>query len=138
MRSLRFIFPLFAVVALFYWMRTAVQTSSGPSFFDIPKKLSEEKLTIEVRLHSTPDGAEVWSLSKSGSEDDRLYLQPASPSQTIPKDYYQLQDSGYVLKLYGSFYKGKGIPQEYFNIRPAPKRYPVFRYESLDVVKSDW
>lgn len=135
MRSLRFIFPLFAVVAIIFWSRQAFQGTTQPSFFDLPKKLSAEKLTVQVRLWSTPGGAEVWSLSKSGSEDDRLYLQPARSSQTIPQEYYRLKDSGYVLKLYGSFYKGKAIPQEYFSIQPKPERYPVFRYESLDVMK---
>lgn len=135
MRSLRFIFPLFAVVALIFWSRQAFQSNSEPSVFDIPKKLQEEKLTIMVRLHSEPAGTEVWSTSKSGSEDDRLYLQPARPSQTIPQEYYRLKDSGYVIKLYGAFYKGKGIPQQYLHIRPKPERYAVFRYESLDVVK---
>ncbi len=137
MRSLRFVFPLFAVVALVFWSRQAFQSTNAPSVFDIPKKLEEEKLTIVVRLHSEPGGAEVWSTSKSGSEDDRLYLQPARPSQTIPLEYYQLKDSGYVLKLYGSFYKGKGIPEAYFSIQPKPERYSVFRYESLDVVKDE-
>lgn len=137
MRSLRFVFPLFAVVALIYWSRLAFQDASGPSVFDIPKTLQEEKLTILVQLHSVPGGAEVWSISKSGSEDDRLYLQPARPGQTVPAEYYRLKDSGYVLKLYGSFYKGKGIPQQYLGIQPKPERYSVFRYESLDVVKSE-
>ena len=135
MRSLRFVFPLFAVVALVYWSRQAFQSTSEPSVFDIPKKLLDEKLTIIVRLPSEAAAAEVWSTSRSGGEDDRLYLQPARPSQTIPKEYYRLKDSGYVLKLYGSFYKGKGIPQAYLNIQPKPERYAVFRYESLDVVK---
>lgn len=135
MRFLRFIFPLFAVVAIVFWSRTAFQDMSGPSVFDVPKTLLEDKLNIMVRLHSEPGGAEVWSISKSGSEDDRLYLQPARPSQTVPLEYYRLKDSGYVLKLYGSFYKGKGIPQQYLTIQPKPERYAVFRYESLDVVK---
>ena len=137
MRSLRFVFPLFAVVALVFWSRQAFQSTSEPSVFDIPKKLEDEKLTIQVRLHSESGGAEVWSTSKSGSGDDRLYLLPARPSQTIPLEYYRLKDSGYVLKLYGSFYKGKGIPQTYFNIQPRPERYSVFRYESLDIVKEE-
>jgi hypothetical protein len=135
MRSFRFVFPIFMIVALVYWLRVGYQTSSRPSFFDIPKTLSPEKLTIQVRLHSTPGGAEVWSLSKSGSADDRLYLQPSTPAQTIPQAYYRLKDSGYILQLFGAFYKGKGIPQAYFNIQPVPERYPVFRYESLDIVK---
>ena len=137
MRSLRFVFPIFAVVAMVYWLRIGLQTNSQPSFFDIPKKLSDEKLTVQVRLWGTPGGAEVWSLSKSGSENDRLYLQPAKPTQTIPREYYKMKDSGYILKVYGSFYKGKGIPQEYFKIQPKPERYPVFRFESLDVIKED-
>lgn len=114
-----------------------MQSTSQPTVFDVPKTLQEEKLSILVRLHSEPGGAEVWSTSKSGSEDDRLYLQPARPSQTIPREYYKLKDSGYVLKLYGAFYKGKGIPQQYLNIQPKPERYAVFRYESLDIVKEE-
>ncbi len=137
MRSLRIIFPIFAIVSLAFWLQRGYKAVSEPSFFDIPKKLSEEKLTLQVRLWGVPGGAEVWSLSKSGSTDDRLYLQSARPSQTIPQEYYRLKDSGYVLKLYGSFYKGKGIPQEYFSIKPKPERYSVFRYESLDVVKDN-
>lgn len=126
---------LLMVVGLVYWMKVGLNDAGKPTLFDIPKKLQEEKLTILVRLHSEPAGAEVWSTSKSGSEDDRLYLQPARPSQTIPQEYYRLKDSGYVLKLYGAFYKGKGIPQQYLQIQPKPERYAVFRYESLDVVK---
>lgn len=137
MRSLRLVFLIFIVVAVIFWSRQAFDDYSKPSIFDVPKTLSKEKISIQVRLHSRPGGAEVWSLSKSGSTDDRLYLQSASPALVIPKDYYTLKDSGYVLKLFGSFYKGKGIPMQYMNIQPKPERYPVFRYESLDLIPGE-
>ncbi|MES2773419.1 MAG: hypothetical protein V4722_04510 [Bacteroidota bacterium] len=106
------------------------------SIYDVPKKLQENKMNLVVWFHSKPGGAEVFSTSKSGSEDDRLYLQPKSEYLSIPPEYFtRLKDSGYVLKLYGSFFKGKGIPARYLNIQPKPERYPVFMYESMDVVK---
>ena len=49
MRSLRFIFPIFAVVAIIFWSRQAFQSTSEPTLFDIPKKLQDEKLTITAQ-----------------------------------------------------------------------------------------
>lgn len=93
-------------------------------------------MNLKVWFHSKPGGAEVFSTSKSGSEDDRLYLEPATQYLTIPPEFFtKLKDSGYTLKLYGAFFKGKGIPARYLNIQPKPERYSVFKYESLDVVK---
>ncbi len=113
-----------------------IKSKDEASVYDIPKKLEATKMNLKVWFHSKPGGAEVFSISKSASEDDRLYLEPATEFMSIPPDFFtKLKDSGYILKLYGSYYKGKGIPARYLGIQPKPERYPVFKYESLDVIK---
>lgn len=113
-----------------------LKSKNEASVYDIPKKLEATKMNLKVWFHSKPEGAEVFSISKSASEDDRLYLEPATQFLSIPAEFFsKLKDSGYILKLYGAYYKGKGIPARYLSIQPKPERYPVFKYESLDVIK---
>ena len=113
-----------------------LKSKDEASVYDIPKKLDATKMNLKVWFHSKTDGVEVFSISKSASEDDRLYLEPATQFMSIPTDFFtKLKDSGYILKLYGAYYKGKGIPSRYLSIQPKPERYPVFKYESLDVIK---
>ena len=113
-----------------------MKSKDEASVFDTPKKLQENKMSLKVWLHSKPNGTEVFSTSKSGSEDDRLYLEPATQYLSIPPEFFTtLKDSGYILKLYGAFYTGKGIPERYLSVQPKPEKYSVFKYESMDVVK---
>lgn len=124
------------IVMLLVFSIRMLNSKNEASIYDVPKKLESTKMNLKVWFHSKPGGAEVFSISKSGSEDDRVYLQPSTDFLSIPPEFFtKLKDSGYTLKLYGSYYKGKGIPGRYLNIKPKPERYPVFRYESLDVVK---
>ena len=126
---------LMIATLLMYSMRM-MQSTSEASVFDIPKKLEENKMSLQVWLYGQPNGTEVFSTTKSGGEDDRLYLEPATEYLNISPGYFQqLKDSGYSLKLYGSFYKGKGIPKRFIQIQPKPEKYSVFRYESMDIVK---
>jgi len=131
----RFGIILMITMILLYSMRM-MQSTSEPSVFDIPKKLLPEKVNLQVWLYGRPDGAEVFSTTKSGGEDDRLYLEPATEYLNISPTYFErLKDSGYTLKISGSFYKGKGIPPRFLYIQPKPEKYSVFRYETLEIVK---
>lgn len=135
MRLPRIFIIVFMIVAIFAISRNFMSRSDEPTLFDLPKALNEEKITITAFYYGNTNGAEIFSIVKNGGEDDRLYLEPANKNLTIPTSFKQLKDSGYVLKLYGSYYKGKAIPERFFNIRPKPEKYPVFRYESLEMVK---
>lgn len=127
---------MFAIVSIFYLSKNLMNGDAEPSLFDVPKKLEETKMGLKVWLQGTPGGAQVFSTTKSGGEGDRLYLINAAKDEPLPSDLLsKLRDSGYVLKLYGAFYKGKGIPEKYLYIQPKPARLPVFRFESLDIVK---
>ncbi len=110
-------------------------TSDEPSLFDVPKTLEKDKLNITAFYYGNTNGAEVFSIVKDGGEDDRFYLEPANRNLRVPANFRQLKDSGYVLKLFGAYFKGKGIPERYLNIRPKPAKYPVFYYENLEMVK---
>ncbi|MEO7310370.1 MAG: hypothetical protein ABIX01_08240 [Chitinophagaceae bacterium] len=124
------------IVMLVVFSMQLLKSKDEASIYDIPKKLEDTKMKLRVWFHSKPSGAEVFSISKSGSEDDRLYLEPAKASLAIPPGFFtMLKDSGYTLQLYGQFYKGKGIPARFLDIQPKPERYPVFRYENLDLLK---
>ncbi len=124
------------ITMLIVFSTRMLQSKNEASVYDIPKKLEATKMNLKVWFHSKPGGAEVFSISKSASEDDRLYLEPATQFLSIPPEFFtKLKDSGYILKLYGAYFKGKGIPAKYLSIQPKPERYPVFKYESMDVVK---
>lgn len=113
-----------------------LKSKDEPSIFDVPKKLQTNKMSLKVWLYSTFNGVEVFCTSKGGNEDDRLYLEPATQYLSIPPEFYsKLKDSGYILTLYGAFYKGKGIPQRFLMAQPKPNKYAVFRYENLEVTK---
>ena len=124
------------ITMLIVFSMRMLKSKDEASVYDVPKKLQQNKMNLKVWFHSRPDGAAVFSTSKSGSEDDRLYLEPATEYLSISPEFFtKLKDSGYTLKLYGAFYKGRGIPKIYLSILPKPERYAVFKYESLDVVK---
>lgn len=135
MRLPRTLAVVFIVIALFAISRNFMSINNEPSVFDLPKTLEVEKLTITAFYYGNTNGAEIFSVVKNGGEDDRLYLQPANKYLSVPANFKQLKDSGYVLKLYGSYYKGKAIPEIFLNIQPKPEKYPVFHYERLEMVK---
>ncbi len=135
MRLPRTLAIVFIVIALLAISRNFMSRGDGPSIFDVPKTLEKEKSSITVFYYGNTNGAEIFSIVKDGGADDRLYLEPANKNLTIPASFLKLKDSGYVLKLYGSYYKGKAIPERFLNIQPKPEKYPVFRYESLEMVK---
>lgn len=110
-------------------------TKEEPSIFDIPKTLQENKLNITVWFQGNANGADIWSVSKSGGEEDRLYLEAENPGEIVPPTFFALKDSGYAIKAHGAFYKGKGIPKKYLSIKPKPEKYLVFRYDSIWLFK---
>jgi hypothetical protein len=113
MRLPRTLAIVFMIVVLLTLSRNFMSTNDEPSVFDLPKTLNEEKLTITAYYYGNTNGAEIFSIVKNGGEDDRLYLEPANKNLTIPANFKQLKDSGYVLKLYGSYFKGKAIPERF-------------------------
>lgn len=135
MRLPRTLGTIVIIVSIFAISRNLMSRSDEPSVFDLPKTLEAEKINITAFYYGNTSGAEIFSVVKNGGEDDRLYLEPANKNLMVPPSFKQLKDSGYVLKLYGAYYKGKAIPERFFNIRPKPEKYPVFRYENLEMVK---
>jgi hypothetical protein len=136
MRLPRWLFIPFILVALLYWTQDLWKGNSEPSVFDLPKTLEEEKYSLEVYPISNVNDVAVWTTGKGGNEEDYLYVIP-SPAATamFPHDYAQKRDSGYVLKVYGNFYKGKGIPAEYLYTKPKPERLRVFQFDKAEMVR---
>ena len=131
-RPLAIIFIIICVIGI---GKSMMSSKDEATMFDLPKTLNEEKLTITAHYYGNTNGAQIFTIVKNGGEEDRLYLEPANSALTIPANFMQLKDSGYVLKLYGAYFKGKGIPERFFNIQPKPEKYAVFRFESLEMVK---
>ena len=119
------------------WSMRLFKSKDEPSVFDIPKTLQANKLTLKLWYSGKQaNGAEMYSTTEVGGEDDRMYLEPATQYLNINREILtKLKDSGYTLKLYGSFFKGKGIPERYLAPAPKPDKLPVFKYESMDIVK---
>ena len=102
---------------------------------DMPKKLEPERYALEIKPVSSTQGVEVYTMSVAGNKDDYLYLERAGLDDAIPPTYYVLKDSGYVLKVFGSFYYGKAIPVDYAAIKPKPDRLRLFRYDSVALIR---
>lgn len=130
----RWLFISLILVFIAYWTQSLL-LSDEASVFDLPKKLEEERTTLIVYRVAGYGPVELFSISKTAAEDDRLYLLPASPDLGIPPRYYALHDSGYQLQVFGRFYHGKGIPAAYLQQQPKPPRLRVFRYDSVALVK---
>ena len=134
MRIPRFIFVPFIIISILVISQNMWKTVDQPSVFDLPKTLETERYSIELFPISNANGVAIFSTSSGRVEQDYLYLTPATDSTTLPPNLKALQDSGYTLKVTGSFYKGKGIPAQYFEARPAPQRLRVFRFEKAEMV----
>ena len=136
MNIVRLIIMMLIIGSIFLMSRNWIKSKDEPSIFDVPKKLQDNKMSLKVYPFARTGGAEVYSTSHSGGEDDRLYLEPATAYLAVtPENFTRMRDSGYALKLYGAFYVGKGIPARFLGMQPRPDKYSVFRYESMDVVK---
>ncbi|MES2645640.1 MAG: hypothetical protein V4717_02105 [Bacteroidota bacterium] len=136
MRLPRWLFILVSVVGILYWSQSLWKGNSEPSVFDLPKTLEKETYSITVYPVSNVNGVPVFTTGKGGLEEDYLYLTPATGSVDFPADYSNKKDSGYVLKVSGKFFKGKGIPEEYLYTSPKPERLRVFQFTKAELVPS--
>ncbi|MCU0334928.1 MAG: hypothetical protein MUF62_07725 [Chitinophagaceae bacterium] len=130
----RWIFIPLILVFIAYWTQELL-ISDEASVFDLPKTLEEERSTLIVYPVAGSSQMELFSISKTAAEQDRLYLLPASIDVSIPVRYYALQDSGYQLQVFGRYYKGSGIPAAYLQQKPKPPRLRVFQYDSVALIK---
>ena len=134
MRIPRWLFIPFILVGILYWSQDLWKGNSEPTVFDLPKTLEEEILTLEIYPVSNVNNIPVFTTGKGGNEEDKLYLTPASDTVNFPENYQALKDSGYVMKVHGRFYKGHGIPAEYFRVKPKPERLRVFQFDRVEMV----
>lgn len=135
MRSYRWIIIAFTVVASIYWTKTLlIDGQDEVSIYDLPKQLEEERSSCIVY---PVDGTsmEIYALTKTAAEEDRLYLIAKDIDVTIPPRYHVLKDSGYVLQVFGQYYYGKGIPAQYIYVQPKPPRLRVFLYDSVALIR---
>jgi len=135
MRVPRWLIIPLCIVGILYWTQDLWDSgNSQASIFDLPKKVENENFTIIVYPVSNVNGVPVFTTGTSGNEDDYLYITPASDSVDFPTNYAEKRDSGYTLQLHGSYFMGKGIPAEYFNVKPKPDRLRVFRFDEAEMV----
>ena len=134
MRVPRWLIIPFCIVFLLYWTQDLWQGNNEPSVFDLPKTLEKETYSLTVYPVSNVNDVHVFTTGKGRLEEDYLYLTPASDTVDFPSDYAAKTDSGYVLKVYGKFYMGKGIPAEYLNAKPKPERLRVFQFDKAEMV----
>ena len=122
------------IITLLHWVNMMFNSDEKASVFDLPKTLDREVYTLTVYPVSRLNNVAIWSTSRAGMEDDYLYLTPASGTVLIPSDLNIRADSGYSIQVHGKFYKGRGIPEEYFHLQPKPERLRVFQFDSLQVL----
>ena len=134
MRIPRWLIIPFCIVFLLYWTQDLWQGNNEPGIFDLPKTLEKETYSLTVYPVSNVNNVPVFTTGKGGLEEDYLYLTPASDTVAFPFDYAAKKDSGYVLKVYGKFYMGKGIPAEYLYVKPKPERLRVFQFDKVEMV----
>lgn len=75
---------------------------------------------------------------KDLNQEEFYFIQPLSADMGVPASYWALADSGYVLRLRGSFSDEKDLPANYQNITdPKPEKARIFYYNSFEVVKPE-
>ena len=134
MRIPRWLIIPVCIVGILYWSQVIWKGSSEPSVFDLPKTLESESYTITVYPVSNVNKVPVFTTGRGGLEEDYLYLTPLSNATDFPVDYNTKKDSGYVLRVHGKFYKGKGIPAEYLYAKPKPERLRVFQFDTAELI----
>ena len=139
----KYLFILFSLVCLAGLVKQWIEHNKSVDNYDLPKELTEQKEIVDVRRVKRNCECAEWirvSPKKDSGmipEKDYFYIESADGNDPPPA-YTALADSGYVLRLKGSFYKGEGIPANYVQqSEPKPERARVFYYTSSQVVKPE-
>ena len=139
----KYLFIVFTVVCLAGLVKQWIEHNKSVDNYDFPKERPGQKETIEVRRVNRNCDCAQWVrvFPKKDSvvvtSQDYFYIESADGNGPPPA-YVALADSGYVLKLEGSFYKGEGIPSNYVQTTDhKPERARVFNYTSSQVVKPE-
>jgi hypothetical protein len=132
-------FILISIIGLIYQLREHVSSSGA---YDLPKQLSSKIDTlnlVHVQRHcSCPEWVEISRLQRAGGPqpDDFIYLEAANQDLELAPTYPALTEGGYWLRLQGSFYEGKSIPEDFArHNEKKPDAARVFRYISSDLIK---
>jgi hypothetical protein len=139
----KYLFILFVIVCLAGVVKQWIEHNKTIDNYDLPKELSGQKETIDVRrVERNCDCAEwirVFSKKDSVAMDKQEYFYiESTDGNDPPPTYTALADSGYILRLEGSFYLGKGVPAHYIQ-QPdqKPERARIFNYTSSQIVKPE-
>lgn len=125
------------IIVLSFWLFTYWKSTQEVTMFDVPITLEKEKVVLNVFQVQSAEGIPLFSVSKFAESGDALYLTPANNEVALPEDYLLVRDSGYAMQVYGSYYKGKGIPSEFAEFTPKPERRKIVAFDSLKVIKGD-
>jgi len=140
----RYLFIVFFVVCLVGLIKQWKDHYRQVDDYDAPKQLSGKTEVISLRHVERKCDCADWVEASHGrdsagvTKDDYMYIEPASAGMDVPALYWALEDSGYVLRLTGQFYKGKSIPYNYTQkTNQKPEKARVFYYTASEVVKPE-
>ena len=140
----RWLFIAFIIVSvlglLFQW-REHNRIIAGDNRSGILCSKIETLYLVHVQRNCTcPDWIEVARLKRAEGpgEEDYFYLEPGAKDVEIGSKYPAYTESGYLLRLRGSFYLEKGVPAgRVGRADQNPEMARVFRYTSSDLIKPE-
>ena len=82
-----------------------------------------------------------WSDSGNGAgarKDDYIWLEAANPGLGLPASFPAYAEGGYRLRVEGSFYQDRAIPNDYVaHGDQKPEKARVFRYITSALIKPE-
>jgi hypothetical protein len=132
-------FILVSIIGMIYQWRERNRNSGA---YNLPKKLSTKIDTLNLvhlqRHCDCPEWVEISRLKQAGGPkpDDFIYLVAADQDLELAITSPAYTEDGYLLRLQGSFYEGKSIPEDLVgHTEQKPEAARVFRYISSDLIK---
>ncbi|MFI5154659.1 MAG: hypothetical protein ACHQEM_00645 [Chitinophagales bacterium] len=134
-------FSILSIAGLIYqWL----EHNRKLGVYDMPGTLSNKLDTLLlVYVKRDCNCAEwiQWSDKKNGDSagrDKYIWLEAANPGLELATTYPAYSEGGYRLKVEGSFYEGRTIPNDYVaRGDQKPEKARVFRYISSALIKPE-
>jgi hypothetical protein len=138
----RWLFVAFIIVSIIGLVYQWRDDNKLVATYNFPGELSVKIDTlnlIHVQRHcNCPEWIEGVKRNGGPAVRDYIYLKAARTELILSDTQLALLDSGYLLKAQGSFYEGKGVPDDVAqNPGQKPENARVFRYISSDLIKPE-
>jgi hypothetical protein len=134
-------FMLVSIVGLLFQWREHNKMISASGFRNqLSTKIDTLNLVHVQRHCDCPEWIEKSRFKGPGGamDEDYIYLEAANQNLELGATYPAYTEAGYVLRLQGSFYETKGIPDDVIrHPDQKPESARIFRYISSDLIKPD-